>query len=190
MSQHSGVDTGRALVRQSLLFNDQRASTAPAFPVHGAPFFVNGVMISGGYTPECEPEQGSHLHIVCSHHSEDQVYETVVGEEKQGTVSGGVYEVFSVGILSSHPLHASFEGMSSVIYSSGAASTQLSVPALPPTMSELSGIVDAIKSSLAPPTVSPEFDALLDRALACQDTDEDIEQWAARIAGRVAGLND
>jgi hypothetical protein len=184
------VDTGRA-VRQSLLFNNQKA-TGPAFPVHAAPFFANGVMIFGGYAPDvCEPvEKEPHLHIVCSHHSEDHSYETVVGEEKQPVVHGVVYEVFNVAVLSPQRIRASFEVVPSVIYSSGVASTQLSVPALPSAMSELSGIVDAIKSSLAPPAVSPEFDALLDRALACRGMDEDIDQWAARIADRVAGLND
>jgi len=57
-------------------------------------------------------------------------------------------------------------------------------------VAELRGVVCAIKQSRLLASASPEFDALLDRAVAYRGTPADIEAWAKRLAGDIADLTD
>jgi hypothetical protein len=207
MSQPLVIDGGCSLrsgMRQALIFTDRPASVGAAIPANDPPFFVDGVYVPGlgGLQVASGPS------IVFNGKCEPVVI-SISGEHKAEHVICGNYEFFDAGVLSASVrkisnlmivdsydiceqdvMRAIMECKGSIHFSSNVASAQMTTPALPALMAQLSEIVGAITSSQPPPSVSPEFDTLLDKAIACQGTPDNIEEWAAHIADQVSDLTD
>jgi hypothetical protein len=191
-------------MRQALIFSNGLASVGAAIPANDAPFFVDGVCVLGLGGPHTVCDSS----VVFAGKSEPAVI-SLSGEYKVEHIMCGKYEFFGAGVLSANirrisniQMIGSYDiGEDEILQSpvdhsaithfiSNAASVQLSTAALPTSMTQLSEIVSAITSSEPPPTVSPEFDALLEKAISCQSTPDNIEEWATHIASQVSDLTD